>query len=261
MLLAIDIGNSNIKFGLFEQYADASEDEDFAPVIRVKLPTKQPHSGLGLYETLRAYMKMSSITAVMYSSVVPSVNAHIIELCGHLDVPFLELNAQQKIPITSLGEKPILLGADLLANAIASHYLYEGNKIIITFGTALTFVSLDKNGDVKGCAFSSGLGTSFRSLVKDAALLNDIELKKPKSANGQTTEEALQAGFIFGYQGMCGHIASKMAQIFEDNEKTQHIVTGYEAKLIDLELKNMQFNRHLTLKGLYFAAKDNKLIP
>lgn len=258
MLLAIDIGNSNIKFGLFDR--DADKDPDFSPLIRVKVPTKQPHSGLGLYEKLQAYMDISEITAVIYSSVVPSVNSPILELCRHLDIPSLELNAHKNIPITSLGQKPILLGTDLLANAIATHYMYEGNKIIITFGTALTFVSLSQDGDIKGCAFTSGLGTSFRSLVKDAALLNDIELKEPKSANGQTTEEALQAGFIFGYQGMSRHIADKMSAIFDNQEQTKHIITGYEASLIGLDLKNMHFNRHLTLKGLYFAAKDNKLV-
>ncbi len=258
MLLTIDVGNSNIKFGLFAPNAD--ESEEFAPIVRLKIPTKQPHSGLGMYETLKAQMDVSSITAAIYASVVPSVNASLNELFLYLNVPFIELNAQQKTPITSLGQKPILLGADLLANSIASHYLYEGNKIMIAFGTALTFVSMDAQGDIKGCAFVAGLGTSLRALTGDTALLNDIELKAPNSANGQTTETALQSGFLFGYQGLVEKMSQKMAENFDKTLITQHIITGYESKLVPLELQHMQFNQHLTLKGLFFAAKDNKLI-
>ncbi len=251
MLLAIDAGNSNIKCALFDQGEE--------PKTRFKIPTKQPHSKQGLYEWLCNQTPIKNIEAAIFSTVVPSLRVPLCGMLDLLDIPYMELTHKANIPITVKRKPPEKTGTDLLANAIAAHYLYEGHKIIISFGTALTFISLDKNGDMQGCAFLSGLGTSFRALVHDAALLNDIELTKPDNVNGLTTETALQSGFVFGYQGAVKEIAYRMADEFQDGSKINFITSGYEATLINPPLENIIFDNNLTLKGLHFAAKDNNL--
>ncbi len=252
MLLAIDIGNSNIKCGLFDRGKE--------PQMRFKTPTKQPHSGQGLFEWLQSQTDIKNIKAAIFSTVVPSLRMPICQMLAKLNIPFIELSSKLNIPITAAGKQPQQMGADLLANAIAAHYLYEGHKVIISFGTALTFVSLNQTGDIHGCAFAAGLGTSFRALLGDAALLNDIELIEPHSVNGLTTEEALQSGFIFGYQGMVKEIALRMAEDFNDAVPVTFVTNGYESCLVNPPLENKIFDNNLTLKGLYFAARDNGLI-
>lgn len=251
MLLAIDVGNSNVKCGLF--------DDSNTPLERFKIPTKQPHSVQGLYEWLCKQTDISKITAAIYSTVVPSLKTPIEGMLKKLGVPYVQLSHKLNIPITVERRPPEKTGTDLLANAIAAHYLYPTHKVIVSFGTALTFTSVSKEGDLKGCAFVAGLGTAFRALVGDAALLNDIELKEPPSVNGLTTETALQSGFIFGYRGMVKEIANRMAESFEGSGEVTFITNGYEATLVEPELPNRIFDNHITLKGLYYAACDNGL--
>lgn len=252
MLLAIDIGNSNIKCALFAQ--------DREPRGRFKTPTKQPHSKQGLFEWLGSQTDITTIKAAIFSTVVPSLRAPISGMLDLLDIPYKELTYRLNTPITAAGKPPQQTGADLLASAIAAHYLYKNHKVIISFGTALTFVSLNQSGDIHGCSFLSGLGTSYRALVRNAALLNDIGLSEPRSVNGLTTEESLQSGFIFGYRGAVKEIAMRMAEEFNDNLPVQFITNGYEASLVNSPLENKVFDNNLTLKGLYFAARDNGLI-
>ncbi len=251
MLLAIDVGNSNIKCALF--------DENEEPKLRFKTPSKQPHSKQGLYEWLSSQIDISQIEAAIFSTVVPSLRSPVSGMLDLLAVPYIELTHKLNTPITVKRKPAENTGADLLSSAIAAHYLYEGHKVIISFGTALTFISLNKNGDMQGAAFLSGLGTSFRALVGNAALLNDIEITQPDNVNGLTTEAALQSGFIFGYQGAVKEIAGRMAAEFQDNEKVSFVTNGYEATLVKPPLDNKIFDNNLTLKGLHFAAKDNGL--
>ncbi len=251
MLLAIDIGNSNIKCALF----DKSEE----PKLRFKIPTKQPHSAQGLHEWLSKQINVEDVTSAIFSTVVPSLRTPICGMLDRLNIPYKELTYKISTPITAEGKPPKQMGADLLASAIAAHYLYKGHKVIISFGTALTFVSLNQSGDIHGCSFLSGLGTSYRALVGNAALLNDIELSMPSSVNGLTTEEALQSGFIFGYQGAVKEIALRMAAEFNDDTAVTFITNGYEAQLIKPPLPHKVFDNNLTLKGLYFAASQREL--
>ncbi|MFV0431021.1 MAG: type III pantothenate kinase [Alphaproteobacteria bacterium] len=249
MLLAIDVGNSNIKCALFAQNSE--------PIQRFKTPSKQPHSAQGLYEWLSTQADISQITSAIFSTVVPSLKRPVADMLKQLNIPYLQLSHSLNIPITVDGQPPKNLGTDLLSNAIAAHHLYPNHKVIISFGTALTFLALSQKGEIMGCSFLTGLGTSFRALVDDAALLNDIEIEEPESVNGLTTQAALQSGFIFGYQGAVKEIATRMAHSFDG--KVTFITNGYEANLVKPPLEGKIFDAHLTLRGLYFAACDNGL--
>ena len=273
MLLAIDVGNSNIKAALIiknkiieskhsiPDHPQLRSEDSFKMIKHFKRSTKPSLSSQDLYDWVKLHTHNFKIRSAIFSTVVPLLKDPIIDMLDRFQIPFHQLSYQLKTPITSLGQPASLLGSDLLSNAIAAHYLYQGSKIIINFGTALTFLSLDEYGDVKACSILTGLGASFRTLLNKAALINDIQLQEISNFSGNTTETAVQSGFTFGYLGAIKEITAHMSRDFQPSSPVTLIATGYETHLILSQLENTIFNSHLTLKGLYFSAIDNDLNP
>ncbi len=257
MILTIDAGNSNLKIAIFDDNANK--------LLFFKIKTKQENSADSLFDALKAKLKekglsIASIKFASFSSVVPDLISKVEELLNKMQVPYKQLNASVDLGLSVAGKRPVQMGSDILANLYASQQLYPNcDKVIISFGTALTFCALREDGEILGCAFSAGLGTSFRSLIKDAALLNDFQLFEPKSVFGLDTETALSSGFIFGFQGMVTKIAQDMQNAFANPDNVKFIITGYEAKIVNPKLENSVYNMDITLMGLYLLAKQYAL--
>ena len=190
MFLAIDIGNSNIVFGIFY-------NNEWQGIFR--LPT---HDKIELPNAL-IEKYIPHIKNSVLSSVVPSVTADVLGVLALLKItPFqINKNCFPYLDIKVKNESEI--GTDLVANAVESHSRFPNeDKIVIDFGTALTFTTISKTGQILGVAITPGVKTAMYSLFENAEQLPNVPLELPESALGQDTIHALQAGVLFGYIGL-----------------------------------------------------------
>lgn len=251
MLLVVNIGNSNIRFGVFEKDGEIvswtintkpyrTEDECFAKFN-------------SMYEPF-GYTK-EDFDEIVIASVVPPLTAAVFNALERIHgfKPFI---VDRETPST-VNHKSKQIGTDLYANAVGAQQLYEGHKIVIDFGTALTFIGIGPNGESLGVTIGPGVNTALSALVDSTAQLQEIELKEPKTVLGHDTESCMQSGFVYGYismiEGMIDRINKEMgAEAFV-------IATGGLSGVFGpLTPKiNVQDQMH-TLKGIVELYKLNK---
>ncbi len=197
MLLAVNIGNSNMRFAVFDGEQQLrtwtinskpyrTEDELFAKFSSMYKP-------FGI--------DYKQITDIVIGSVVPVLT---LRIQGALrDIHGFEPMIVDRNTPSSVQHKSNQMGTDLYANAVAAHYgNYPAYKIIIDFGTALTFLGIDSVGEVGGVVISPGINTAMKSLVGETAQLPEIELIRPKKVLGLDTVSCMQSGMVYGYLSM-----------------------------------------------------------
>ncbi len=249
MLLAIDIGNSNITFGLFK---------------RKKLLKKLNLSTSDVGETKRLTRKLKktfshySIEKILICSVVPGVER---QLAGMLRRLFkrkpLVLGKDIKVPIKNLYKKPRQVGQDRLVNAYAGCRLYKAPLIIIDFGTAVTFDVVSKRGAYLGGIIVPGIELALGALAEKAALLPKIKLKKAPYIIGRSTAESMRSGIFNGYGAMCDGLVTRLRKKF--GLKFNVVATGGNARLISKYSSSMKkLDDNLILKGLNLISRDLK---
>ena len=248
--IVINIGNTNIRFGLFDD-----DNCDISWVINTKPYRTRDEmyaQFLMLYQTYK--IEPESIEKIIIGSVVPQLTRDIS-------------SAVEKIH----GKKPVLvdrttpsgvqakskqMGTDIYANLVAAHNLYPAKKkIILDFGTALTASCVTETGDTLGVIIAPGIITSLNSLINQTAQLPEIELKKPKSVLGLDTVTCMQSGMVYGFLGMVeGFIDRINAEV---NDDCFVVATGGVSHVYKpLTEKIHLADRLHTLKGLYFLGKD-----
>jgi len=246
MLLAVDIGNSNIVWGLYEQQSlqghwrvatDACRTADeYGLLFRGLLETEGLHK--------------SHITGAILSSVVPSLTntfEEMIEAYFH-HIP-LVVSADLDLGLTVTYPNPHEIGSDRLVNAAAAYAHYRTGLIIVDFGTATTFCAVTKSGEYVGGAIAPGLGIAADALYSRTAKLPKIDLSRPKTVIGKDTVTSMQSGLIFGYAGMVDELVTRMQR--ELGQQTKVIATGGLASLIAPESRTIQeVGPDLTLGGL-----------
>jgi type III pantothenate kinase len=211
MLLAIDAGNTNIVFAVFngKQWSREWRFETH-PIM----PATEYEKFLRLCFLENGY-KLSDIDGVVISSVVPQITG-ILELLSirmlGIDPFTIGSHAYQKLDIVL--NNPEEMGTDLVANAVAAWHRFHQACVVVDFGTALTFTTVDQTGRVLGVAIAPGLKTAVRALSSNTAKLPFVPLELPESAIGKDTVTAIQAGILLGYtymvEGMIGRIRSEM---------------------------------------------------
>jgi type III pantothenate kinase len=225
MLLAIDAGNTNVVFAVF--------DEARTIKARWRIATDPRRTGdeyaVWIHQLLQLDgMAMSDVTAVIISTVVPRALHN------------LEVLAQKYFKVTPLiaGEAPVQwhinvdvplpeqLGADRALNAIAGHAAYDGDLIIIDFGTATTFDHIDYSGAYKGGIIAPGINLSLDALVSAAAKLPRIAIAAPANSDviGRTTEDQMLIGVFWGYVAMIEGLVARMRK--EIGRPAKVIATG-----------------------------------
>jgi len=248
MLLAIDIGNSNVVLALHD-------GEDWKHIFR--LPTLPDESSLFykmkiVNDFLEENIDVSQIKKCVLSSVVPILRDVFEELLLELfGKPPIVVNStifpklKLKLEIDQLDE----IGTDLVANAIAANQLFKKDCIVVDFGTALTFTVVSKEGHLKGVNIVPGLQTAIQSLFGNTAQLPEVPLEMPKSAIGKNTVTAIQAGILIGYVGLVRHqLASIRAEV---GEQYIAVATGGLSKILaELEDDFKEVNMDLTIEGL-----------
>lgn len=211
MLLAIDVGNTNITLGLWDGLGWRKQ-------WRLRTVHDQTVDEYGVY--LKALLREADasdiVRAAVLSSVVPPLTSTFSAVCNdYLDCEPLIVNHRTKTGISIDTENPSEVGADRIVNAAAAFYLYPGPSIIIDMGTATTFDAVSAEGALIGVAIAPGLGLAAEALASRAAQLGRVALEAPTRAIGRNTVQAMQSGLVFGYaaliDGMVNRFRSEMA--------------------------------------------------
>lgn len=254
MLLAVDVGNTNVVFALFD--GDAMR-------ARWRIATDPRRTGDEYAVWLMQLMQIEgvsreAVTGMVISSVVPRTRHNLTVLSQkYFGVePLFAGEGKAAYQIEIDVDEPRSLGADRAVNAIAAHAKYSGDLIVIDFGTATTFDVVDFNGAYKGGIICPGINLSLDALVNNTAKLPRIAIDEPRgdSVIGRNTEDQMLIGVFWGYVAMMeGLIARMKAEI---GRPTKVIATGGLAVLFDEHTGIFDaVDGNLTLQGLAMIAE------
>lgn len=254
MLLTLDIGNTNIAFGIFEEetlratWSISTDLNKTADEYAVLLLNLLPREGLAL----------SDIDHAIICSVVPPLEPIVDELIKrYLRTSPLVISPGVKTGVRIGIDNPREVGADRVVNAAAAHRLYGGPVIIIDFGTATTLDAISEDGEYLGGAIAPGIGIAAEALFTRASKLPRIELVPPEHAIGRNTVTAMQSGVMFGYVGLVESLVARIRQ--ELGGKAKVVATGGLANVIAKETNVIdEVNPNLTLIGLRFIHEMNR---
>jgi len=248
MILAIDIGNTNITAGIFR---------DKRLVAKVKTPS---HASYLYARSLRKLLKSAGLTSadvgsVVISSVVPLVLGRLVVELGRMAFRrSCIIGRDVKAPIRNMYRNKDEVGQDRLVNALAAKALYGAPAVIVDFGTAITFDIVSARGDYLGGLILPGIKMSLESLHRKTALLPRVELKPATSIIGKDTVNSMRGGILFGLGAMCDGLVSRYRKML--GKRLKVIATGGNAGLIKRYTKSIQIvDEDLTLKGLSLLAR------
>ena len=254
MILTMDIGNTNIKIGLFD-------GDQLVQYWRLATKSTYTSDELGVLVSSLFQNKgvnLRQVDGIMLSSVVPTINFTVEHMCRDyfgLDPNFVVPGVKTGIDIKY--ENPKELGSDRICNAVAAYHDYGGPCIFIDFGTATTFGVLDRGGAFLGGCICPGLRLASDALVSGTAKLPHVELIQPERVIGTNTVANMQSGIFFGYVGQINYLIRRIRQEMGE-ENAQVVATGGFARLIADESKMITcFDGLLTLKGLRLIYQRN----
>ncbi len=254
MLLAIDIGNTQIAVGIFQKNnltahwriaTSVSRTEDETWVLLQSLSSAQG-------------VKLKELRGVAISSVVPNVTAAFMKLSlKYLHLNPVIVNHKTKTGLIIHYDNPANVGADRICNAVAGYEKHGGPLIIVDFGTATTFDVISKNREYLGGIIAPGIEMSSMILHQKAAKLPWVELSFPEKVIGQSTEISMQSGLLYGSVEMVKGFVNRINA--ELKQEAKIIVTGGLAKLVMQKLaKNFILEPFLTLEGLKIIFEKTK---
>lgn len=248
MLLAIDIGNTETKLGIFEDGADTLTQH-----WRVTTEARRTPDEYGVFLAqlfALAGVPPTAVNAVVIASVVPKLDRTLSDACRRLfgKAPvFFKPNRQSVMRI--LTKRPGEVGADLVAAAIGAHETYGAPLIVVSYGTATVFMAISAEGDYLGVAIAPGVTISIDALVGRTAKLPQISLEAPGSAIGRDTISALQSGIIYGFVGQTEALITRMRE--EMGVEARAVATGGLAQIVAKHTTFIEtVNPHLSLLGL-----------
>ncbi|MDD2897984.1 MAG: type III pantothenate kinase [Desulfuromonadaceae bacterium] len=253
MLLVIDVGNSNIVFGVYDgsllvrSWRLSSDKSRTSDEYAVLLHSLFEQNGL----------EFSTVKATIISSVVPPLTG-VMEALSH---DFFNLSPSVVGPGIKTGmpihyDNPLEVGADRIVNAVAAFERYKSALVVIDFGTATTFDYVNSKGEYCGGAIAPGLAISVEALFQRASKLPRIDIVKPPHAIAKNTVNSMQAGIFFGYVGLVDGIVAHIRA--ESHEDVRVIATGGLASLIAPESKTIDdIDDYLTLDGLRILYERN----
>lgn len=255
MLLAIDIGNTNLVFALFEGKEVRAQWR-----IRTDHHRSADEYAVWLFALMgREALKENDVKSVILSSVVPDANFEVKSFVrNYLNLePQLITSGQIDIGMKVLIDNPRELGADRLINAYAAWQQFKQALIIIDFGTATTFDVVSSKGEYVGGVIAPGINLSLEALQRAAAKLHGIAITHPQAVVGKNTTSAMQSGIFYGYAGLIEGIVSRIKA--ERGEAMKVIATGGLAPLYAEATKAIDIvDGDLTIHGLRLIHERTK---
>ena len=258
MLLAIDVGNSETVFGLFES-------DDLLEHWRVGTDTRRTADEWAVL--LRGLIDGSSlgnlneVDGIAMCCSVPSVQHEMRDMFrrhfGDLPAVIVEPGVKTGVPIRM--DNPKEVGSDRIINALAASHLYGGPSVVVDFGTATTFDAVSAKGEYVGGAISPGIDISIDALSQRGAQLHMVEIVKPRAAIAKNTTEALRSGIVYGFAGQVDGIVDRMvAELTENPDDATVVATGGLASIVVGECETIDVHEPwLTLTGLRLVFDRN----
>lgn len=245
MLLAIDIGNSNIKFGVFD-------GENL--IRKFSIPTIRTQTAEQINSLTKSFLT-ENISAVVVSSVVPELKNPIENFSRtYLNVSPLFVSHETDFGLKINYEQPESLGVDRIIAAFAAKEKYDAPCVVCNFGTATTIDAVNSKGEFAGGIIVAGINLLADALFQKTSKLPKIEIEKAEKVLETSTVGAINAGIYFGYIGLTDGIIKRM--IFEINEKPKVIATGGLASIIFEDSEFLEiYDENLMLDGLRLIYK------
>jgi type III pantothenate kinase len=256
MLLAIDIGNTNIVLGVFEgerlveSWRLATLRERTADEIGIWVEQLFQHSAINVHR----------VDGIVMASVVPPLTGTLMTM-AHRYFGMTPLNVDHTVDtgMPLLYEHPSEIGADRIVNAVAAHRKYGRGVplIVVDFGTATTFDAVSAKGEYLGGVICPGVQISADALFQRAARLPKVDVRKPCEVIGKTTVGAMESGLYYGYVGLVDGLVRRIAR--ELGDKAMCVATGGLASIIAPEVALIEHvDPDLTLQGLRMIWERNR---
>ena len=258
MLLALDIGNTNITLGVF----DGDGAEKFVPTATWRISTeldRMPDEYALMLNNLLPLQGIAprDLTAVALCSVVPPLTPAFADLCRtYFKVEPMVVGSGVKTGVKVLYDSPRDVGADRIVDAAAALKLYGGPVIVVDFGTATVFDAISGQSEYIGGAIAPGIAVAADALFHSASQLRRVELERPATAIGKNTVHAIQSGLVFGYAEMVKGMVARFDKELGGGCKV--VATGGLADLMAMEANIFDaVNPDLTLVGLRIIHELN----
>ncbi len=254
MLLAVDVGNTNISYGFFDgeqlighlrsESNRARTSDEYAVLVREMMRLRSLDPG--------------AVDGAVLASVVPPLTDTMVEF---LETAFgcdpLVVGPGIKTGIKVLYETPREVGADRIVNAVAAHAWAGGGVIVVDFGTATTFDCVTPRGDYLGGVIAPGIEISADALFARASRLHRVEITRPEQVVGRNPEGSMQSGIVFGYAGLVDGLCRRIRD--ELDYPCRVMATGGLARLIAPETESIEHvDNNLTLTGLRLIYDRNR---
>lgn len=255
MLLAIDLGNTNIKYGVFDGQKLVASFRVSSRISR----TADEYGSILMGLLSDSGIKKTDIDGVIFSSVIPALNYTICHMCEYfLGLEPIIVGPGIKTGLNILADNPKEVGADIIVNSVSAFTKYGGPIVVIDFGTATTFDVVTEKCELKGVVIAPGIKTSLEGLATKTAQLPMVELDAPKTCIGKNTKHCMQAGVIFGFAGLVENIVKKIKKELKV-EDIKVVATGGLGEIIAKECSLISLvDRTLTLDGLRHIYELNK---
>lgn len=261
MLLAIDVGNTNIVAGVFN-------GEELVESWRMATDNKRTADEYGTMLDMmlrRDGIDPASVDDVIISSVVPSLMFTLEHMClKSYGLSPIVIETGIKTGLKIKYDDPRQVGADRIVNSVAAHTKYGGDLIVIDYGTATTFCCVTGDGSFIGGAIAPGIKTQAAALFEHTAKLPNVDLELPGKFICKNTNEAMQSGLIYGHMGFTEHMVRGMKQEMSaetgtDPADIKVIATGGMATMVESGIDCIDvIDRRLTLNGLQILYEKNK---
>jgi type III pantothenate kinase len=261
MLLAIDVGNTNIVLGVFEPGGRLAESWRLATL------RERTSDEVGILVThlfARSGIPLDRVTGIILASVVPPLTRTMEEMAErYFSRSPLTVDPATNTGMTILYSPASDVGADRVVNAVAAYEVYGRATrtpiIVVDFGTATTFDAISAAGEYIGGVICPGIGISADALFQRAARLPRVDVRKPPAVIGRTTVTSMQSGLFFGYVAMVDGIVARMRAELEGGDRAACIATGGMADIISAETTAIeQVVPDLTLQGLRLIWERNR---